>query len=118
MSGRRSHSRFSMANPWSGAITLLSDVVVNRTEVHELVIISKSPGVRDEELALDVYGAGEKISLKVRVLDSRPVIIDGTVRHRVRLSLPAMQREVPVERPQSAEPVAFEPIALRVAEAG
>ena len=82
MSGRRSHSRFSMANPWSGAITLLSDVVVNRTEGHELVIISKSAGVRDEELSLDVYGAGEKISLKVRVLDSRPVIIDGTVRHQ------------------------------------
>ena len=81
MSGRRSHSRFLVANPWSGAVTLQSDVVVTRTQAHELFIISNSAGVRDEELSLDVYGAGEKVSLKVRVLDSRPVIVDGAVRH-------------------------------------
>ncbi len=118
MSGRRSHSRFSVANPWSGAVTLQSDVVVNRTQAHELFIISNSAGVRDEELSLDVYGAGEKVSLKVRVLDSRPVIVDGAVRHRVRLSVPAMKSEVLVEPPQTVEPGAFEPIAQRVAEVG
>jgi len=107
-----------VANPWSGAVTLLSDVVVNRTQVHELFIISNSAGVRDEELSLDVYGAGEKLTLKVRVLDSRPVIVDGTVRHRVRLSAPALQSEVLAQSPQSAEPDAFEPMAQRVAEAG
>ena len=98
---------------------LLSDVVVNRTEAHELVIISKSAGVRDEELALDVYGAGENISLKVRVLDSRPVIVDGAVRHQgPPVGAGDASVKCPWEPPQSAEPVAFEPIALRVAEAG
>jgi len=107
-----------VANPWSGAVTLLSDVVVNRTQVHELLIISHSAGVTDEELSLDVYGGGEKLSLKVRVLDSRPVIVDGTVRHRVRLSMPAMECEAPLEQAASAEPVAFQAMTLRVAEAG
>lgn len=118
MSGRRSHPRFCVTNPWSGAIKLLSDVVVNRTQRQELLIISNSAAVIGEELSLDVYGAGEKIVLKVRVLDSRPVIIDGAVRHRVRLSMPAIESEVPLESPQPAEPLAFEPMALRVAEAG
>jgi len=107
-----------VANPWSGAVTLLSDVLVNRTQMHELLIISNSAGVTDEELSLDVYGGGDKVSLKVRVLDSRPVIVDGTVRHRVRLSIRGIERDAAPERAQGAESVAFDAMPLRVAEAG
>jgi hypothetical protein len=118
MSGRRSHPRFAVANPWNGAIKLLSDIVVNRTEQHELLAISNSAAVVGEELSLDLFGGGQNIAMKVRVLESRPVIVDGTVRHRVRLGLPAVLRDASSLRPAVSDTVTFEPAAQRVAEAG
>ncbi len=38
-------------------------------------------------MTLDVAGAGHVVTLKVRVQESRPVILDGNVRHRVRLEV-------------------------------
>ena len=36
------------------------------------------------------------LALRVRVIESRPVIIDGSVRHRIRLELVEAPAEMPV----------------------
>lgn len=87
MSGRRSHPRFAVATPWNGAMRILRDVVINRAGDDELLAVSNAAAIVDEVLTLEVMGGGQSAVVKVRVLDSRPVIIEGTVRHRVRLGL-------------------------------
>jgi hypothetical protein len=64
---------------------VLRDVVIDRVDQHELLAVSQAPAIAGEEMTLDLVGAGASIELRVRVLESRPVIVDGAVRHRVRL---------------------------------
>ena len=87
MSGRRSHPRFAVATPWDGAMRVLRDVVVDRVDREELMAVSHAPAIAGEDMSLDLVGAGKAIELRVRVLDSRPVIIEGAVRHRIRLAV-------------------------------
>jgi hypothetical protein len=118
MSGRRSHPRFAVANPWSGAIRILRDVVIDRTERDELLAVSNAAAVVGEVLSLDLLGGGHNLAIKVRVIDSRPVIIDGTVRHRVRLALPEAEPEERLTETTVAVRPAVEGLNARVAEAG
>jgi hypothetical protein len=118
MSGRRSHPRFAVASPWSGSIRILRDVVIDRTERDELLAVSNAAAVVGEVLSLDLIGGGQNVAIKVRVIDSRPVIIDGTVRHRVRLALPeAEPEERHTETTVTVRP-AVQALNARVAEAG
>ena len=94
MSGRRSHHRFAVANPWEGAMRILRDVVVDRTSRDELMAVCHVPGVLGETMTLDLMGGGLTLGLRVRVIESRPVIIAGAVRHRLRLELVASASEV------------------------
>jgi hypothetical protein len=89
MSGRRSHTRFAVAKPWNGVIRVLRDAVVNRTEREELLAITLATAVAGEELSLDLLSGGQNVAIKVQVIESRPVIVDGALRHRLRLALPA-----------------------------
>jgi hypothetical protein len=99
-----------VAAPWDGALRVLRDVVIDRTSRDELLAVSHAPGVAGEEMSLDLMASGMTLALRVRVIESRPVIIDGTVRHRIRLELV----EAPAER--SVAP-ALQEDAGRVAEA-
>lgn len=85
MSGRRSHPRFAVAIPWNGAMRVLRDVVVDRTGRDELLAVSNVPAIAGEDMSLDLISAGRNLALKVKVVDSRPVIVEGAVRHRIRL---------------------------------
>ena len=87
MSGRRSHPRFAVATPWDGAMRVLRDVVIQRSESGELQAVSQQSAIAGEEMTLDLVGGGETIGLKVRVIDSRPMILNGAVRHKIRLAL-------------------------------
>ena len=87
MSGRRRHERFAPAKPWDGALRVLSDVIVQEDPGGGFVTIGQAPGVIGEQMTLDVSGAGHVVTLKVRVQESRPVILDGSVRHRVLLEV-------------------------------
>jgi hypothetical protein len=89
MSGRRSHPRFVVVNPWEGAVRVLRAVIVDRTGENELMAVSHAPGIVGEELSLDLLGAGVSLTLKVRVLESCPMIVNGSVRHRIRLAMPS-----------------------------
>lgn len=99
MSGRRSHPRFAVATPWDGAMRVLRDVVVDRVDREELLAISHAPAIAGEDMSLDLVGAGRAIELRVRVLESRPVIIDGAVRHRIRLAV--LQSAMSIELPDA-----------------
>lgn len=94
MSGRRSHPRFAVATPWDGAVRVLREVVIQRNGDDELVAIGHLPAVVGEEMTLDVLSTGSTLEVRVRVLDSRPVIVDGSVRHRVRLAVVPADGEV------------------------
>ena len=96
MSGRRSHPRFAVATPWDGAMRVLRDVVVDRVSREELLVISQAPAIAGEDMSLDLVGAGTTMELRVRVIESRPVIIEGTVRHRIRLSVMQPGAEIEV----------------------
>lgn len=87
MSGRRRHERFAPAQPWDGALRVLRDVIVHEDSSGGLIVIGHAPGVIGEHMTLDLSGAGQVLTFKVRVQESRPVILDGTVRHRVRLEV-------------------------------
>jgi hypothetical protein len=68
-------------------VRVLRDVVVARMG-GELLAISPAPAIIGEDMSVEVIGGGSDLRLQVRVLDSRPVIVDGAVRHRIRLALP------------------------------
>jgi hypothetical protein len=87
MSGRRSHPRFAVAEPWEGTMRVLRDVIVDRLGTEELLAVSQAPGIVGEEMSLDLLGAGHSLRLTVQVIESRPLVVDGAVRHRVRLAL-------------------------------
>ena len=54
-------------------------------------------------MTLDVMGAGESLGLRVRVVESRPVIVDGAVCHRVRLALLTDEESTAASDPSTAE---------------
>jgi hypothetical protein len=89
MSGRRSHPRFAVSDPWAGTMRVLRDVIVDRYGADELLAVSHVPGVVGERMSLDLLGAGESLRLTVQVIESRPLIVDGSVRHRIRLGVVA-----------------------------
>jgi hypothetical protein len=92
MAGRRRHERFAPAQPWDGAVQVLKDVIVQRDGEAGLVAIGQAPGVVGEQLTLDLAGGGHVVTCRVRVEESRPVILDGSVRHRIRLGIIEGQR--------------------------
>jgi hypothetical protein len=72
---------------WEGALRVKREVAVETGVDGTLAVISDLPGVPEEILTLDLIGTRTSTSLTVQVLDSRPVIVEGAVRHSVRLSV-------------------------------
>jgi hypothetical protein len=84
MFGRRSHARLSLTTAWEGVLRVLRDVmVVQRAGRGEFVAISREPAVVGEALTLDLTADDTEVSVPVRVQDTRPVMVDGAVRHRL-----------------------------------
>jgi hypothetical protein len=74
-------------NPWEGTMRVLRDVVVDRNGDSELFAVSVAPGVVGEEMSLELISGVSRRSLRVRVTDSRPVIVSGGVQHRLQLAM-------------------------------
>ena len=96
MSGHRSHPRFAVANPWDGAMRVLRDVVILQSDSNELHAVSHVPGMAGEEMTLDLMGGGTTLGLRVKVIDSRPMMVEGAVRHRIRLAVKSSEVAAPV----------------------
>ncbi len=85
--------------PVEGVLRVLRDVIVHRESDQEWIAIGREPAVVGEILMLDVED--EDVRLTMCVIESRPIIIDGDMRHRIRLhsgELPPVLFEQQVRR--------------------
>ena len=87
MRGTRRDSRFALSPPWEGSLRIPGDVVVERYSGDEIWVVSSSPAHVDELLTLDLTGSGPVVTIKVRVVESVPMLSDGVVRHGLRLAI-------------------------------
>ena len=85
MSGRRSHQRFEVSPASAGTLRVNRDVVVQRAGDSELQVLSREPGVRDERMVVEFPDDHPGAAMHVRVIDSKPVVVQGVVRHLLRL---------------------------------
>ena len=83
MSGRRSHVRFAVLQSPQGMLRILQDVVVQNTRPDHTVALSREPGVVGE--LVSVQFPQDNSDVRAKVLESQPVVIDGSVRHQLRL---------------------------------
>jgi hypothetical protein len=86
-SSRRRHERYSPGQPWNGRVSVMRDVLVQLEASGRLVTFGVAAGVVGEIMRLDLSGGGDTLALDVEVVDSRPVIFGGAVRHRVQLEV-------------------------------
>jgi hypothetical protein len=84
MSGRRKHSRITLLNS-PGVLRFSRDVVMERATDNGWTAISREPGVVGEELRVVFSANGDRATELVRVTASRPMLIDGSVKHELRL---------------------------------
>ena len=83
MSGRRSHVRFAVLQSPQGMLRILQDVVVQNIRPDHTVALSREPGVVGE--LVSVQFPQDDSDVRAKILDSQPVVIDGSVRHQLRL---------------------------------
>lgn len=88
MSGRRRHQRYATGGSYEGALRVRREVVVDGPgDEGTLQVTSDAPGVPDEILTLDLVAGRTSTSLTVQVIESRPVMKDGAVRHALRVAV-------------------------------
>lgn len=83
MSGRRSHVRFAVLQSPEGMLRVLQDVVVQNTRPDHTIALSRRPGVVGELVSVQFPQDDSGVLAKVQ--DSQPIVIDGNVRHQLRL---------------------------------
>ncbi len=84
MSVRRRSSRLQVLNA-NGVLRVWRDVSGFRTDAGDYLVISNEAGVTGEHLTI-YLASGTDRPIPVRVVDSRPLIFEGSVRHQLRLS--------------------------------
>ncbi len=88
MSGRRVYPRFGQVGPADGQMRISRDVVVQADETtSEISVLSDSPVAAGEQMTLVLVNTAGDMDLRVRVLDSRPCMTEGRLRHRLRLGI-------------------------------
>lgn len=85
MSGRRSHQRFDVHPASTGTLRVNKDIVVQRFGPDELIVTSREPAIPNERMLLHLSDGDPSTGVRVKVVDSQPVIVQGAVRHLVRL---------------------------------
>jgi hypothetical protein len=66
-------------------LRVVHDVSVRHVGPCTFVCTGPVRALRGEEVVLELLGAGERLALHARVLESRIVPCDGSVRHELRL---------------------------------
>jgi hypothetical protein len=84
MSSRRSYQRYGLNNA-SGYLRLVRDVTLWRGVESEYVVISDEPEAAGELVTIEHAVNGTVVSAEVCVIDGHPTIVNGIVRHRLRL---------------------------------
>lgn len=81
MLGRRSYARVMIADGAEGVLRLARDIGVHEGHDGDWVAISREAGVLGEVVLVDLIDEGA--TLIARVVESKPVVTDGAVRHRL-----------------------------------
>jgi hypothetical protein len=97
MLDRRQHPRSALAEALAATLRLVEDVVLESFGSSEMTIVSSVPARPDQNLAIAPFGGAPISPLDVLVTESRPAIVDGVLKHRVRLRVVNHDR---VERPR------------------
>ena len=84
MSGRRSHQRFAVLNSPEGVLRVMRDVVVQSETLEQLVVVSQQQGVLGETVSVQSPHEDAAV-VTAQVLDSQPIVVDGSIRHQLRL---------------------------------
>ena len=86
---RRRFTRYTIEAAPPATLRVLRDASVQRVTDREVVVLSTVPGVLSEAIAIDIPGAGGhgRCRLAVRIAESRPVVVNGTVRYRLRMTV-------------------------------
>ena len=90
VSDRRSYNRYRLTEAAEGTVRLFPDVIVEPYGEDQWIATGREAAVSGETLILDIVlrdaDEGElRHRLPVCVIDSRPIILDGDMRHRIRL---------------------------------
>ena len=88
VAGRRVYPRFRQGAP-PGLIRISRDVDVQpeATDSQEMFVISDAAAVIGEVVTLALVSSNGERELRVQIVDSRPHVVDGVMRHRVRLKI-------------------------------
>ena len=68
-----------------GVLRVSRDVVIEKAADHGFVAVSGEPGVPGEVLTIVFSTTGSRETQTVRVTASRPVLVEGVVKHELRL---------------------------------
>ena len=107
MSGRRSHARFAVLQSPVGVLRVLRDIVIQSSSDDHIVAVSREAGVLGELVSVQFPSAPSDV-VRARVLDSQPVVVDGAVRHQLRLHHIGDDRSEHPGEPATERGVAFE----------
>lgn len=81
MLGRRSHARMSVEPDADGVLSLARDISVRTNGDGHLIAISRDAAAIGERVR--VLLADDDVTVVAEVVESKPVVCDGAVRHRL-----------------------------------
>ncbi len=85
MTDRRRYQRFLLRVPLQGSLRFANDVLFERYDGEEIQVVSPVPAGPNEMLRINDVALRPPLALAVRVEESSPVMIDGSLHHRLRL---------------------------------
>lgn len=83
MLGRRSHARISLESGAEGVLSVACDIAVRKSGEEHLIAISRNAAAIGERVR--VLLAADDVDVMVEIVESKPIVCDGAVRHRLRM---------------------------------
>ena len=85
MSGRRSHVRFALNGVSEGILRVLRGVELQCAEDGSMIALSHEPASIGQRFVVNIPDGHAGLTFDARVVESRPVLVNGSVRHRLHL---------------------------------
>jgi hypothetical protein len=95
MHGRRAHARYRVPSRWEGKLRVLRDVIVRHRSERELHVVSPTTARPGEPMTLHLLCGNEPVDFAVRVVDSRPLVLEGRLQHELRLAIEGLAGHAP-----------------------
>lgn len=89
MLGRRSHARISLESHAEGVLSLARDIWVRVSDEGLLVAISRDAVAVGERVR--VLLAEDDVDVLAEIVESKPLVCDGAVRHRLVMRCPGRE---------------------------